>query len=201
MRVSEWGSLDVIWRSVMIQAFDSYVTGTTPIGAVIVDADDKVVSHGRSKAQAERLAHAETNAITALPKTDPERWLAVFSSLEPCAYCTGALRMEKFAAVHFAAQDPSAGCTYLLDSTEWFRAFRCEVFPPADRLLEAVNVALLVEHRMRDQKHRWLERWRAYHPIATAAGERLSAEGRFDDWMRRDADPELIFNDVASLFS
>ena len=53
-----------------------------------------IVSRGRSTALIERLKHAETEAIRQIPKTVDQPRYEIYTTLEPCPYCTGAIRMD-----------------------------------------------------------------------------------------------------------
>ena len=73
----------------------------------------------------------------------------IYSTLEPCPMCTGAVRMSQLRAVHFAARDPSAGSTEFLTANRFMREFPCVAHTPRDALLELVIVSLLMEYRRR----------------------------------------------------
>jgi tRNA(Arg) A34 adenosine deaminase TadA len=72
-----WDEVAPAWREAFELAWQAYVAGSPPVGAVVVDGDGTVVARGRSR-RAERhapanqlagsrLAHAELNALAALP--------------------------------------------------------------------------------------------------------------------------------------
>ena len=85
-----------------------------PIGTVIVYEQKKVI--GRGFNMVERLcdptAHAEMQAITAATSFLNSKFLhgcTVYSSLEPCPMCAGALYLARPDRLVFAAKDPKRG--------------------------------------------------------------------------------------------
>ncbi|WP_035426755.1 nucleoside deaminase [Sediminibacillus terrae] len=71
---------------------------TYPVGAVIVDEQNKVIAKGRNRVHTDKdaTAHAEIDAIrnagqAILDAKVSGRALTIYSSLEPCPMCTGAI--------------------------------------------------------------------------------------------------------------
>lgn len=113
--------------------------------------------------------------------------------------CTGAIRMSQLGAVHFAAFDPSAGSTRLLDGNEFMREFPCVVHSPAHNELETVVVSLIVEYRYRTGHMRWLEHWRTYHSHGVAQGLKLFESGAHASWVVRSVSAQFIYEHVVSM--
>jgi tRNA(adenine34) deaminase len=92
--------------------------GELPIGAVVV-VDGEVVGTGRSR-QVElghHIAHAETDAIVRAGMRlvrDHDR-ATVYTSVEPCPMCLGAIVMADIPHVVFAARDRTAGVPEMLE--------------------------------------------------------------------------------------
>ena len=97
--MARWNELDRYdgpWIDVFVLMWEAYTAGTIPVGAVVTDGTGKVVARGRNRildAPAEgelggsRLAHAEVNALLALPSTQLYESSTLYSSLEPCPLC------------------------------------------------------------------------------------------------------------------
>jgi tRNA(Arg) A34 adenosine deaminase TadA len=98
-------------------AWESARAGSLGIGAVVTDADGAEVACGRNRLVEHHpgddhlagtsLAHAELNALAKL------RWgghandrLTLWTTLEPCLQCTGAIRMAPIAEVRMLSPDP-----------------------------------------------------------------------------------------------
>ena len=111
---SRWSQLSEPWQLALEQAIAAYLhRDSAPIGAVIVNGQNKIVSQGANAFTDGRLAHAELNALVALPPDALRTSCEIYSTLEPCPMCAGAIRMSQLRGVHFAARDPSAGSSDL----------------------------------------------------------------------------------------
>jgi tRNA(adenine34) deaminase len=85
-----------------------------PVGAVVVGPDGKVLARGRNRIRRRRdpTAHAEVLALRAAARRlqcERLRGTILYTTLEPCALCAGALSLARVARVVFAAFDPKAG--------------------------------------------------------------------------------------------
>jgi len=128
-----WARLPEHWRCAFRQAWDAYVAGTIPVGAVVVDPRGAIAAQARNRifdpaAPPSRqiagswLAHAELNAIAQI---DAERsriaegW-AVYSTLEPCPLCAGAITVafRGRITVGYACSDPIGGGIGTLTATD-----------------------------------------------------------------------------------
>lgn len=121
------GGLTPGWRAALEEAWEAYLRGSYPIGAVVVDAGGAVIARGRNRLGEDRgveggvisghdLAHAEINALLNLrevTRPDCHGW-TVLTTVQPCPQCAGAIAMSGLRAVEYAAPDPWAGCTRLL---------------------------------------------------------------------------------------
>ena len=67
-----------------------------------------------------RLAHAEINALILLPEDHPDRhnWI-LYTTMEPCPLCIGAIYMIGIRQFHYATRDPWAGSVNLLGATPY----------------------------------------------------------------------------------
>ena len=101
----------------MALAWESVCAGSLGIGAVVTDQSGAVVSTGRNRLfesdpgddvlAGTSLAHAETNALAKL------RWgahrdehLILWTTLQPCIQCLGAIRLSAIDEVRILAPDP-----------------------------------------------------------------------------------------------
>lgn len=114
----EWDALAPPWREVLLLTWDAYTAGTIPVGAVIVDEAGEVVARGRNRIFDDpldcqlgrsRLAHAELNALLALPSDRRYEGYSLYTALEPCHLCLSAAISVRVGQVRYAASDPYAG--------------------------------------------------------------------------------------------
>jgi tRNA(Arg) A34 adenosine deaminase TadA len=92
--------------------------GEAPIGAVIVDpASGEIIgeAHNQPIALCDPSAHAEILAIRAAARRLGNyrlSGLTLYSTLEPCAMCAGAISHARIARLLFAASDPKGGAVH-----------------------------------------------------------------------------------------
>ncbi len=88
--------------------------GDIPVGAVIVDAQQNLISQGNNRKQRDRdpTAHAEILAIR-LAAQQLANWhltdLTLYVTLEPCPMCSGAIIQSRLGTVVYGADDPKTG--------------------------------------------------------------------------------------------
>ena len=91
------------------EAIIAYETNEVPIGAVLVKNESIMASdHNRIVERRDPTAHAELLVIQKVSKIIQNERLAefeLFTTLEPCAMCTGAIIMARIPVVHFLALD------------------------------------------------------------------------------------------------
>ena len=105
---------DEHWMALALhEAAEAYERGEVPVGAVFV-AGEKLLS--RSSNRCEELkdptAHAEMLALTeACAELDAGRLpgVTVYSTIEPCFMCAGALLHARVDRIVFGARDPKFG--------------------------------------------------------------------------------------------
>lgn len=88
--------------------------GEIPVGALIVDENENIISqaHNLRETNKNALAHAEALAIEEACKK-LGRWrlhnCTLYVTLEPCFMCAGAIVLARIPRVVYAAHDPKAG--------------------------------------------------------------------------------------------
>ena len=87
--------------------------GNLPIGAVIV-LDGKVVATGMNSIwmpQRDLTRHAEMEALRAVPAElwPRSREMTLFTTLEPCVMCAGAILLHRIGTIVFGSTDPYGG--------------------------------------------------------------------------------------------
>ncbi len=108
-------ALDPPMHRAMELAWESFRAGSLGIGAVIT-ADGATVSTGRNRlAESDpgddplagtSLAHAEINALAKLPWGGHPDGVELWTTLQPCLQCLGAIRLSTVTEVNVLAPDP-----------------------------------------------------------------------------------------------
>ncbi|MBK8903840.1 MAG: nucleoside deaminase [Anaerolineaceae bacterium] len=185
-----WNTLSLPWQTAVSLAWEAYCAGSLPIGAVIVAEDGRIVAQGRnsihetestSPLHGGRLAHAEMNALVQLSKTAvPPQSCALYTTMEPCMMCLGAIRMMRIGTVHFATHDPFAGSACLIETVPYKALGLLPVYPPENEALADVLLVLMTEAMLRTGRHPWVDFVRTAVPQAHAAlnlGQAIFASG------------------------
>ncbi|MFH8737206.1 nucleoside deaminase [Streptomyces sp. NPDC017964] len=108
-------ALPDVWHLPFDLAWEALQAGSRPIGAVLVDADGRIVATGRNRSQEPTgpkgqlagiaIAHAEINVLAQLPTGRRYEDHRLYATLEPCLLCSGALIHSHVGAVAYAAPD------------------------------------------------------------------------------------------------
>ena len=101
--------LDEVWMRLAIAEAAHTAPGDVPVGAVVVDAEGRVVGRGsnRREADGDPLAHAEVIALREATRAVGDGWrleqCTLVVTLEPCVMCAGACVMGRVGRVVFGA--------------------------------------------------------------------------------------------------
>jgi len=183
-----WGGVEEAWREAFQLAWEAYVAGTIPVGAVVVDAGGTILARGRnrifeldapsSQLANSRLAHAEVNALAQLEMGRTYGDCVLYTTLEPCPLCVGAASLSRVPLVRFAAWDVYSGGAGLQHvELEVARELRIAVEGPLDGPLavlgEALHLAFFVERG--DESNELYRTYRERRPELFPVAERLVA--------------------------
>lgn len=109
-----WPEWESVMRLALEQARLAAQADEAPVGAVLLDADGRLLATGHNApiAMADPTAHAEILALRAAARATGNYRLpgsVLVCTLEPCVMCLGALVHARVAGVVFGALDPKAG--------------------------------------------------------------------------------------------
>jgi len=105
----------------MAEARAAEAAGEVPVGAIIVSASGDVIARGRNRVlrTSDPTAHAEIVALRSAGEFLGNYRLlgcTLYSTLEPCSMCAGAILHARISRLVYAAADPKAGaCGSVLD--------------------------------------------------------------------------------------
>jgi len=188
-----WSPLPEHWRCALRQAWAAYVAGTIPVGAVGVDPHGVIAAEARNRIfdlsapprgqlAGSWLAHAELNAIAQIGaerSTTAEGW-AVYSTLEPCPLCVGAITVtfRGRITVGYASRDPVGGGLRGLRATDIGRHRQWQVQKlsgPFAVFAELLHAVYMVEARPTGRTAAFYREppWR---PIVDTAGVLIARE-------------------------
>jgi tRNA(Arg) A34 adenosine deaminase TadA len=204
--MSVWERVPAPMQAAVEQAWEAGCAGTAPIGAAIADAHGAVIARARNRildrepppagqVAGSRIAHAEINALAMLDyRAFDLAACTLYTTLEPCPMCTGAIRMCHVGRVCYAARDPFGGGLGLLEASPFMRMRPPALVGPAVPELEEVLAALhsaffsaflLGMGQDRARLEALLAPWDVILPRGVALGRTLAAEGSLPDQCAR----------------
>lgn len=182
--------LSPAWRAALEEAWTAYSEGCFAIGACIADADGVVLARGRNRLGEGRgvhgsgavghisghdLGHAEINALLGLrEKTHPDCYgWTVYTTVEPCPQCAGAVAMSSIRGLSYAAPDPWAGAADILSEHRYVGRKNIRVGRAPDEVTWAALRLVLVSflEAGHDPEAPFLRSFGEYPSDLLAAGE------------------------------
>ena len=122
-----------VWSRCLDAAIDAFNSGSLGIAAAVVDPEGRIVSLGRNRMDelpddplsigGSSVSHAEINAIHGLGRRSlTDYGLTLYTTVEPCPMCVGAIGMSRIRRVVVASRDPHAGSLDLLETSGYLRS-------------------------------------------------------------------------------
>ncbi len=150
--MSFWDTLALPWQAAFTQAWEANCAGSLPIGVVVIQ-ENEIIATGRNRISemyginqyiaGNSLAHAELNALIQLPDDLDGQNVHLYTTLEPCPLCAGAIRMMHVENVHYAARAQSSGTAELLQKHPYISR-GITVYPVQNAILENISLTLLL---------------------------------------------------------
>ena len=211
-----WRDLALPWQVCLEEAWAAYRAGSLPIGAAVVDPDGSIVGRGRNRIFetvadesrapclfGHRLAHSQVNALVSIDHVAVKaRECVLYTTLEPCALCVGAIRMLALRDVRYAARDPAAGSLPLLEATGFMRRGAVQAQHLGHDELEAVLIAMnVVAHLSLVQRfdlRRPIDIWEVEKLPGVEFGRELFASGHLEHLAHTQARIELVLDELVT---
>lgn len=150
--------------------------GSSPVGAVLVDARGQIIARGRNRvAEAQTaghvgqasVAHAEMDVYFQVGKLHEPHTLTLYSSLEPCLMCGGATALLGVGRVVWATDDPWGGAGRLIAWSDHPAMQDTEVLRCPDKALETQGARLFAPEAFRAFPAEGWALWRQRYPAET----------------------------------
>ncbi len=150
----EWEELSPGWQRCFELAWEAMREGSKPIGALVVNEKGDVIAEGKNTIYSRPsdavitysdIAHAEVNALGKIDNrihTIREAY-SLYSTLEPCPLCTGALYMSGIKNLSFAAKDKLGGSLDMLGKTPYLSRKQINIDGP-NPVLDELSIFLNV---------------------------------------------------------
>jgi tRNA(adenine34) deaminase len=201
-----WKDLEYGFQVAFEGGWEAYCGGSIPIGAVVLNQKGEVVSIGRNRIYeleaprpqifGHQLAHAEANAILQLSEDEyPDiRQYTLFSTMEPCPFCFGAIAMGSIKHVKYAARDNWAGATSLVTENKYLSNKRIKVEGPFD-ILETLQIAWQTCFELEKyESSNVIKCWEQCCLDGVQAGRKLYQSQALKNFASRNAKVEEVFD-------
>ncbi len=187
-----WDDLIEPWQACLALGWEAFLEGSRSIGAVVVDVEGSIIAQGRNRVSGQiesqkkqivgsPLAHAEINALLALDLSSIDvHSVELFTTVEPCPLCIGAICMIGVKKIRFAARDSWSGSTNLLNASPYLRWKQITAVRPEDEELERIVHMLQVCDQLalnHPRTEEVLEKWSVHYPENVRKGRQLYETG------------------------
>jgi tRNA(adenine34) deaminase len=145
--------LELFMREALAESEAAGAAGELPIGSVIV-LDGKIISRGRARHQEHKsqIRHAELNALLAAGESlwvDYKRAI-LFTSVEPCPMCLGAVVMADIPHIIFAIHDNNVQSKFSVENNSYIQR---HIKSYHGGVLEAEAKRIFAKYRPKDLKY------------------------------------------------
>lgn len=111
--IRSFGKDEYFMRLAIKEAYFASCEDEVPVGAIVV-YKNKVIAraHNQVELLKDSTAHAEMLALTQAQAFLKSKWLpecTMYSTIEPCLMCTGALVLSRIERIVYAASEPRSG--------------------------------------------------------------------------------------------
>lgn len=207
-----WHTLSEPWKECFTQAWLSYCTGSFPLGAAVVDGNGTIISKGRNTVYEmeampneicnNKIAHAEINAILQINNLETNamrKEYELYSTMEPCPLCFGAIVMSGIRNIHYAARDKVVGATNLKDGNAYLQRKNMKVFGP-HKELEIVQFVLKTDFVLRrgHDVGRLLQTWEYDCPIGIVIGRKWYESNKLVQAKQEKKDISMLIDEIIS---
>lgn len=205
-----WEQISRPWQVCFEQAWESYCNGSIPIGAVLVDNEENIIYCGRNRVNEKtglgkqisynKLAHAEMNTLLQINIDEHPniRKYTLYTTMEPCPLCFGAIVMSNIRKLKYAARDRVGGGTNLNNANEFISGKSIVISGP-ETSLEEIQIVIKTDFVLRawgEHAESLLQAWYKDCPRGVTLGRNLFKESRLEHEKDKGTHISVIFNEI-----
>jgi tRNA(adenine34) deaminase len=211
--IIEWQELELGWKNAFKSAWEEFKLSTTPIGCVIQNENDKTVAIGKimihtnenngMKLFDTKLAHAEINAILLLNENEHPNIskYTLYTTMEPCVLCFGALVMGNLKYLKYAARDTFGGATSINMTHEFTKRKNINITRP---IKELEHLQIIIESYYKLKKNRssgkmQIQEYTKYCAKGMEIAYKLFENKILDRFSNDDKNIEYVYNKIMEL--
>jgi tRNA(adenine34) deaminase len=184
--INMWKTISEPWKVCFEEAWESYRNGSIPIGAVIVSNEGEIISRGRNmvgedikelnRLSRSNISHAEMNAIYS--SEQGLKNTIIYSSMEPCIMCFGAIVMSGIKEINYAARDGVAGGINLKNAYIKKRDIKINEHNPELEIVQLIIKADFIYRNFGERAEELLSVWEETCPLGIQIGRQWYKEDR-----------------------
>ena len=200
-----WKEMSEPWKACFEQAWEAYCNGSIPIGAVIVSSEGEIISRGRNMIgenikelrilSRSKIAHAEMNAIYS--SEQGLRNTTIYSTMEPCIMCFGALVMNGIKEINYAARDGVAGGVNLKNDYIKKRNIKINENNPEFEIVQLIIKTDFIYRNLGDRAEELLSVWEETCPLGIKLGRQWYKENRLIDYKEAKYTIEQVIEEIS----
>jgi tRNA(adenine34) deaminase len=175
---------------------ESLRSGCFPVGSVITNAEGQIISKGRNTIHESEpkgypvfgnsIAHAELNALVSMKRIPDDLDVSdyvIYTSMEPCVMCFGAIYMSGIKNVVYGMKDGVGGGLNLYGLTQYYSRKKINI-SQNKRLekIQAVLVGFLCDESYVQRAGFW-QTYISMYPAEYSIAEQLRERGVYDKIM------------------
>lgn len=209
-----WNDLNKNWQEAFKLAWKSFKNNTIPIGAVIVDSNDNIISRGRNRVFDKNssnilagtyMAHAEMTAMMELKESEHPKikTYRLYSTMEPCPMCFGTIVMMGIRSLTYAARDGFAGAAKMNQKIDYIKNKGIKI-TRGDRELEIFQLIMQTSYEYKRNHIRLeelLNTWREYCREGINFGKKLYEENYFNIAIEKNKDISNIYDEIINRYN
>jgi len=200
-----WETINKTWQVAFELAWEAFANGSIPIGAVITDENENIISTGRNRLYEKnilnpKIAHAE---MEALHKFDfakyPSKTNILYTTMEPCPMCFGTIVMSNVRIVRIAARDGYCGAVHYIEKDPYVASKNIKVNFELG-ILETVQIAMQTyfELRARSGEMNFItDIFNKDNPTAVHIARALYGEKLLDRYITNKTNFGEVFDEIA----
>lgn len=204
-----WGEMSEPWKACFEEAWEAYCNGSIPIGAVIVSSEGEIISRGRNmigenikdprRLSRSKIAHAEMNAIYSSEQGIKNT--VIYSTMEPCVMCFGAIVMNGIREVNYAARDGVAGGINLKNDYIKKRNIKINEHYSKLEIVQLIIKTDFIYRNYEDRAEELLSVWEETCPLGIQLGKKWYKENRLMNYKESKYTIEQVIEEISKELS
>jgi tRNA(adenine34) deaminase len=200
-----WEKMKEPWKACFEEAWEAYCKGSVPIGAVIVSKEGEIIARGRnmisedikgsSRLSRSKIAHAEMNAIYS--NGQGLKNTTIYSTMEPCIMCFGAIVMNGIKEINYAARDGVAGGTNLKNAYIKKRDIKINEHNQELEIVQLIIKTDFIYRNFKERAEELLSVWEETCPLGIQIGREWYKENRILNYKEANYTIEQVIDNIS----